>query len=127
MGFLAKLASPLTDIFSNVIDKAIIDKDEVRRLKADFVHQLLSTQSAELEAQAKILVAELSGESWLQRNWRPITMLMFVAFIGSHWLGLAAPGLTEAERLAVFEIVKIGLGGYVMGRSAEKGIKAWKS
>jgi len=28
--------------------------------------------------------------------------------------------------LALFEIIKIGLGGYVIGRSVEKGIRVWK-
>lgn len=126
MAFIATLLRPVTEIFGRVIDKAVVDKDLARALKADFVHQVMAVEAAELEAKAKILVAEISGESWLQRNWRPITMLMFVGFIGSYWLGYAAPGLSEAERLAVFDIVKIGLGGYVLGRSAEKGIKAWK-
>jgi len=33
---------------------------------------------------------------------------------------LAAPNLTEAEYLALWDIVELGLGGYVVGRSAEK-------
>ncbi len=125
--FLAKLLSPLTDILGGVLDKTIVDKNQVRQIKADFVNQVMLVKAAELEAQSQILVAEISGESWLQRNWRPIVMLFFVGLIGSHWLGFTAPGLTEGERLAVFEIIKIGLGGYVLGRSAEKGIKAWKA
>lgn len=78
------------------------------------------------QLRGNIIIAEAQGDSWLQRNWRPITMLVFVALIVAHWLGWSAPGLTEQERLAVFEIIKIGLGGYVVGRSVEKGIKSWK-
>jgi len=36
------------------------------------------------------------------------------------WLGWSAPNLGEAEVLKLWDIVEIGLGGYVIGRSAEK-------
>lgn len=125
--FLAKLLSPLTDILGGVLDKSVVDKNQIRQIKADFVNQVMLVKAAELEAQANILMTEISGESWLQRNWRPIVMLFFVGLIGAHWLGQTPANLTPEERLAVFEIIKIGLGGYVLGRSAEKGIKAWKA
>ena len=35
-------------------------------------------------------------------------------------LGWSAPGISEAEALKLWNIVEIGLGGYVIGRSAEK-------
>ena len=37
-----------------------------------------------------------------------------------RWLGWSAPGISEAEALKLWNIVEIGLGGYVIGRSAEK-------
>ena len=74
----------------------------------------------------KIVVAEAEGGSWIQRSWCPVTMLTFVALVVARWLGLTTPGITPEEELALFEIIKIGLGGYVVGRSVEKGIKVWK-
>jgi hypothetical protein len=47
-------------------------------------------------------------------------MLVFVALIVARWLGWSAPNLAEAEALKLWDIVEIGLGGYVIGRSAEK-------
>ena len=43
-----------------------------------------------------------------------------------YFAASALESLTEAVELALFEIIKIGLGGYVVGRSVEKGIKVWK-
>lgn len=85
--------------------------------------QLLQLQERVVAAQQAIIVAEAQGGSWLQRNWRPVTMLTFVGLVVAHWLGYTATNLTEAERLMVLEIIKIGLGGYVVGRSAEKCVK----
>ena len=47
-------------------------------------------------------------------------MLTFVGLIVARWFGWSAPGLSEAEALALWDIVQLGLGGYVIGRSAEK-------
>lgn len=49
-----------------------------------------------------------------------MSMLVFVALIVACWLGWSAPNLSETEALKLWDIVEIGLGGYVIGRSAEK-------
>jgi len=78
-------------------------------------------RTSEIEkAAAEVVKAEAQGQHWLQRAWRPITMLVFVALIVARWLGWSAPNLTEAEALKLWDIVEIGLGGYVIGRTAEK-------
>jgi hypothetical protein len=38
----------------------------------------------------------------------------------ARWLGWSAPGISDAEVLKLWDIVQLGLGGYVIGRSAEK-------
>lgn len=78
-------------------------------------------RTSEIErAAAEVVKAEAQGQNWLQRAWRPITMLAFVALIVARWLGWSAPNLTQAEALKLWDIVEIGLGGYVIGRTAEK-------
>ena len=52
--------------------------------------------------------------------WRPLMMITFGILIVLRWLGWSAPGISEAEALKLWNIVEIGLGGYVIGRSAEK-------
>ncbi len=69
---------------------------------------------------ASIITAEAQGESWLQRNWRPLLMLNFAALITARWLGYGAPNLTPDLELKLLDIVQIGVGGYVIGRSVEK-------
>ena len=80
----------------------------------------------ELNAKQAIITAEANGESWLQRNWRPVTMLTFVGLIAAHWLGFTPENLTESVVLELLQIVKLGLSGYIVGRSVEKGVKSWK-
>lgn len=122
---LDALKALLPPVF-NIIDKAIPDRDQAERLKHDIQSGLLSYQGKELQAAANIIMAEANGDSWLQRNWRPVTMLTFAGLVVAHWLGYTAENLTEGVVLALLGIVKVGLGGYVIGRSVEKAVKEYK-
>ncbi|WBA79568.1 3TM-type holin [Endozoicomonas sp. GU-1] len=122
---IGKALSAIAGLIGTAIDKAIPDKDEAARLKASINSELITLSASELEQAGKIITAEADGESWLQRNWRPVTMLTFTGLVAAHWLGWTAPGLAEDQVLALLEIVKIGLGGYVVGRSAEKVVRQW--
>ncbi|MEX2964223.1 3TM-type holin [Microbulbifer sp. TYP-18] len=118
--------SAISGLIGKAIDKAFPDKSEANRLKAEIDRQLIAMELKELESATSVITAEAGGDSWLQRCWRPIAMLTFVSLVVAHWLGWTAPNLSEEQTLALLEIVKIGLGGYVVGRSAEKAIKTWK-
>ena len=83
--------------------------------------------------QRDIITAEAKSQSSLARNWRPITMLTFVAIILNNFLvfpyiDLFFPG--KAVQLPIppdmWNLLKLGITGYILGRSAEKGIESWK-
>ena len=38
----------------------------------------------------------------------------------SHWFGLTAPNIPESVQNSLLNIVMVGVGGYVVGRSGEK-------
>ena len=96
--------------------------DELKRQElAQRLPLALLEHGAAIEAAAaSIIKAEAESASWLTRSWRPITMLTFVALIVARWLGYAAPDLSPEEYIKLWDIVEIGLGGYVVGRSLEK-------
>lgn len=101
------------DIGSKLLDKFWPNASDEEKNK-------LSMFLAVFTAQANIVQAEAASSNWLASSWRPITMLTFVTLIVARWFGFAAPGLAESEYLALWDIVKLGLGGYVIGRSVEK-------
>lgn len=100
--------------------------DEQKRQQAEQqFHVALMQQAQAIEiAAADVVKAEAQSEHWLTANWRPITMLIFVGLVVARWFGYSAPGITEAEYLSLYDLIKIGLGGYVVGRSAEKIVPA---
>ena len=109
----------------DIVDDVVEDKDEANKLKFQIQRQLIETKGSELEAQAKIVLAEAQG-SWLQRNWRPLLMVIFAGLVVAHWFGFTASNIPESVQNSLLNIVMVGVGGYVMGRSAEKVVNKWQ-
>ncbi len=89
--------------------------------KAEIEAKLLEFEGSVLKTQASVIMAEANGQSWLQRSWRPITMLTFLVLVVVDSFGLLPFRLAEEA----WGLLKIGLGGYVIGRSAEKVATGW--
>ncbi|MFZ5653158.1 MAG: 3TM-type holin [Pseudomonadota bacterium] len=131
---IAAFIPALSDLLGKVIDRAVPDRDQANKLRAELTTQLLSQSSAELQGAVDIIKAEAQGSSWLQRNWRPILMLTIVAIVANNylvspWLNAifgadTAPILDLPERL--WALMNLGVGGYVAGRSGEKMVALWR-
>lgn len=103
-----------------VIDDIFTNDEERQKAKNELV-RIIQEKELELQKmQTEIIVAEAKG-NWLQRSWRPILMLAFgfiviyVKFIAPLF-NLQSPEL-ENE---FWNLLQLGIGGYVIGRSAEK-------
>ena len=122
----AALVKPVSDVINNIVDKVAPDADMAEKLKFEITKELISADNISLQTQANVIMAEANGDSWLQRNWRPMTMVTFTGLVVLHWLGFTPENLSETQVLALLDIVKVGLGGYVVGRSIEKTMKEYK-
>lgn len=110
----------LIDLASKVFDKVFPDPAKANEAKLELLKLQQSGDLAALTASAEIIKTEAASEHWLAAVWRPILMLTFGGLIVARWFGFAAPDLSEAEYLKLWSIVEFGIGGYVVGRSAEK-------
>ena len=117
---MAPIIAALLPTLGKIVGNLFPDPTEKAKAEAEVMRQVLEHQSELENAAAKIIQTEAASSHWLAANWRPITMLTFVALIVARWFGWAAPNLAEAEYLALWDIVQLGLGGYIIGRSAEK-------
>mgnify|MGYP003655384369 FL=1 len=103
-----------------VIDN-LFTTDEERLEAKNKIFQVIQEKELELQKmQTDIIIAEAKG-NWLQRSWRPILMLSFgfiviyVKFIAPLF-GFTIPPLEDE----FWDLLQLGIGGYVVGRSAEK-------
>ena len=128
---LAALLPSIISVIGKAIDKAIPDRDEAEKLKQQLSVAILNLQHAELQGAVDIIKAEAQGDSWIQRSWRPILMLVIVAIVANNYLLYPylslfwddAPQLVLPEQL--WELMKIGVGGYIFARTGDKAMKAW--
>ena len=120
-GFITNLVKPVSEL----VDKRHTSDDErleaksvLLELQTGLMSQTLDYEKKLAESQANIIIAEAQANAWLTRTWRPITMLSFVFLIMySQFTGMAIPP-------DLWTVVKIGLGGYVGGRSVEKSVES---
>ena len=122
MGFLGILP-----FIGTLIDKIFPDAGEADKLKLEMLKQVQEGDIKELEGRFNVLSEEAKSEHWLVAAWRPVTMLIFVGMIVSYWFGYTPVNVTQDLLIELFSLVKIGLGGYVVGRSAEKVAKIIKA
>ena len=116
--------APLAKILFNTIEKAVPDKDLQEKLKSQLQTQLLQSHTQELTAAAKIIEAEAKA-GWFASSWRPL--LMYVLIFILIWNYVIGPvikiffGSIITFELPgdVWTLLNVGLGGYVIGRSAE--------
>lgn len=137
MGFLDFLnpVKALADVASGLIGKFVTDPTEklkaqeaVLTAQTELSMKAMELQAALTDAQSKIIVAEAQSTSWLARNWRPLLMLTFTFIVAWNYIVVPIVGATAAVIPPdMWTLMKIGVGGYIVGRSAEKGIAAWKN
>ena len=119
LGFLGAAIKPVTDLIDDLHtsdEEELQARNALTALENQMSAKLLEYESQLLASQSTIITAEAQGQSWLQRNWRPITMLTFLVLVVCDSFGLLAFRLAEQA----WTLLQIGLGGYVVGRSAEK-------
>ena len=104
----------------DIIDN-LFTNDEERIEAKNKIIQVLKEKELELQKmQTEIIISEAKG-NWLQRSWRPILMLAFGFIV--IYVKFLAPlfdfRIPELEN-EFWNLLQLGIGGYVVGRSTEK-------
>jgi hypothetical protein len=105
---------------STLLDKLYQDKDEREKAKLALLQLEQQGGLQELEVKLQPLISELSG-NWLQRSWRPILMLSFTYIIVHNYIIVPIFSIPAVDIPPdMWQLLKLGVGGYVLGRSGEK-------
>lgn len=110
---------PVSDVIEHVVpsgDAKIQLQQKMLEAQMAAANQVMDYEKQLLDGQTKIIQAEAQGQSWIQRNWRPITMLTFLVLVCCDSFGVLPFRLAPEA----WTLLQIGLGGYVAGRSLEK-------
>jgi hypothetical protein len=130
---IAGIAKPFADVISKFVTRKedlILAEAEIKKIQNDLEKKIIDNQTNLLNTQKELMLSEFNGTA-LQRNWRPVLMWVIVCIIGNNYL--IAPIVNNAAAAFnvvllpilelpdhLFNLMTISLGGYVVGRSAEK-------
>lgn len=129
---IGKIISPVTNLIDEVVtsdEERLKLKNELKRIELESSQMMIDYEKKLLDSQSQIVLGEVKGESWLQRNWRPLLMLTFIAIVANNYI--IAPYLLAAFKWSVvldlpdkiWTAITVGMGGYIVGRSGEKIVK----
>ena len=139
-----------SDIISGGVDKVVDsvgkaadnlftsddERERNRNLLEQIKNQLKTTLIASfvttMQTKRDVIIAEMGG-NWLQRSWRPLLMLLFGFIIANEYV--ISPYIQALFSITLpvkpitpdmWAVLKLGIGGYIGGRSIEKAITLWK-
>ena len=133
---LPVLAPLLGDVIKRVLPE---DKDKAADIEREINMVLIGNSAAIEQAAASVILAEAKSEHKITAIWRPVLMMTITAIVA--WNILFAQ-LIELAVLVMFgdriplsiplpdqlwNLLMIGVGGYVVGRSGEKMVKNFKA
>lgn len=125
---------------SDLVDSLHTSREEKDGMKLQLAVAQGSLEQSFHASQSAVIMAEATGQSWIQRNWRPLTMLSFVFIIVWNyvigpigtWLSAVCVAIwggpeTVPILFPVLELptglwatLNVGIGGYMSLRTYEK-------
>jgi len=111
------LLKPVTDLVDVVYDsptEKVAARGKIMAIQASVLAQVIEFESELIQAKSSIIVAEAKSDSWITSSWRPMVMLLLSGIVLESRITGAA---IDPE---MWGLLKLGLGGYVIGRSVEK-------
>lgn len=131
---IAPITALVGDVLKRVLPAEKMSESEREQIASKMVSELVTGILTVVQSQASVIIAEATGQSWLQRNWRPLLMLTFTYIIAHNYIivpilrmftfGAGIPVLAIPPDM--WDLLKLGIGGYIAGRSIEKAVEAYK-
>jgi hypothetical protein len=113
-------AKEVEESLGEVVDKISTTDDEKLAAKKDLTNVVMTALNRSMELTQNVMLAEMQG-NWLQRSWRPIIMLSFGFVILYRYFLAPVFHLQAIDMPEMFwDLLNLGMGGYVIGRSVEK-------
>lgn len=130
---LQTLLPLLTPILGDVLKKIIPDVDKHKEIEREVRLALLDHTDSLERIRGEIVLAEAKSGHWLTATWRPLLMMVIITIIAMNYLVFPILGIVIGTVHVIhlpdqlWNLLTIGVGGYVVGRSGEKMVDKWNS
>ena len=126
---IGTIIGPVTNLIDDLHtsgEEKLAAKAALLKIQMDAQEKVLEYEVTMAKEKGATVRAEITGASWMQRNWRPVTMLMFVAIIANNYIivpyvtafGANVPTLEIPP--GMWALLNVGIGGYIASRGVEK-------
>jgi hypothetical protein len=117
---LSALTGKLSETIKGILSSVITTDKERLEAQQKIDETLANYANSLTEAASEVVQTEAKG-GMLQRNWRPILMLMFGFILIYEYFIAQLFNLPKSNLPSEFwSLLELGIGGYVVGRTAEK-------
>lgn len=131
LGLLGPIVGLIEGPVFSIIDKLIPDPSLKAKLKAEIQAKTIAHQNKVADSQRQILMQELGHGSLMTRSWRPVLMYLIILFLMVYGLLLPIVELFTLKPVVfnprwqeipdgLWNLLGLGVGGYIGGRSLEK-------
>jgi len=127
---MALISDPISAVASavqSIVERVVPDPTAQIQAKAQLAQMYLNGDLQTLTSQAGVITAEANSSNKLTSSWRPMLMYLFMVIIAFNYIispivSYFDPTLPIALPIPpdMWSLIKLGVGGYVMGRSVEK-------
>lgn len=134
LAFLQSAFKPAVELIDDLHtseEEKLTMKASILGIQAGLMGEAMSLEKTVIESKTAIITTEAKSDSWLTKNMRPLVVSMFSLAVMAYWFGLTptdpSTGLSTIPLTIIqdmYTVVKIGLGGYITSRGAEKIIPA---
>jgi hypothetical protein len=94
---------------------------ELTKIEMELREKILQADVEMAKAGASVITAEATSGNWLASSWRPVLMYVFTYVVFHNYV--VAPVFHAASVPIppdLWDLLRIGIGGYIGGRSLEK-------
>ena len=124
----------LSPILGDVLKRIIPDSDQRAEIERETKLALLEHTDSLERIRGDIILAEAKSENWITSAWRPLLMMVAISIIAMNYLvfpiiAIGYPAILENTLELpdqLWNLLTLGVGGYIVGRSGEKAIDKWK-
>ena len=128
-GFVSNIIKPITELIDDLVttDEEKLELNaRIKQIENEFKAKALSHEAEIVKAQASIIKAEVQGDLWIQKAWRPILMLSIVFIVVNNYILFPYISLlTDKVKIldlptGLWTLMTVGVGGYIGSRGLEK-------
>ena len=128
---MLQLIPVLAPIVGDLVKRLVPDSDKANEIEKEVKLALLEHTDSLEAMRGKIVLSEAQSSNWLTSAWRPLLMMVVVLIIGCNYLLFPIIRIVYPEMITLelpqelWQLLTIGVGGYVVGRSGEKMVDKW--